>query len=482
MSARSMKTAAGLVAVLALAYTGAPWYAGRTAQERIETWVDQANKEIAAQWTSADPRPVLKIQDYRRGVFDSDIRYGLEFRDDEGQEQTLGLHDVLQHGPWPWSALQQGEWRPVAAQSLIEPLPGGLGQPWFDALPAGTAPWTLESRIGFDGGLAARWRLAPVKLADGQLDFSGGLVRIDYEAATRVATVSGRIDQLAIFSADSGVRVRFEGLDFDGTTTRSGESDLQSQQQAQFGKILIETADVPPVVLVGPSLRSDTARTGGLLDSRLHYDLGQLQVDSQELGRITLALSAEHLDVPALQALASALEQMSQNDEDEGLSEQDQQRLLTLVKPVLAAGPRLGLEGLRWETPKGASEFKVLAEFKPVPEGAGQDVGELIERAIRQLSAQVNLSKPMLLQVVRQLSQVKGVDDGIGDPDMAVALVSMMFDQYIGQYEREGLLKREGDAVTADYRYADGQVTVNGRTMSPAEFIEQFGAVAGLGE
>ncbi|MFC4298354.1 MAG: YdgA family protein [Castellaniella sp.] len=480
MSSRSMKTAAGLVAALALAYTGASWYAGRTAQDRIETWVDQANKEIAAQWTSADPRPVLKIQAYQRGVFNSDIRYGLEFRDDEGKEQTLGLHDVLQHGPWPWTAVQQGEWRPVAALSLIEPLPGGVWQPWFDALPAGTAPWTLESRIGFDGGVASNWRLAPVKLADGQMDFSGGLVKIDYAAATRATTVSGRIDQLAISSEDSGVRVRFEGLDFGGTTTQSGESDLQSSQQATFGQILIEVPDVPPVAFVGPSLRSDTARTGSLMDNRQHYDLGQVKVDSQDLGRITLALSAEHLDVPAFQALAAALEQMGETDED--LSEQDQDRLIKLVKPVLAAGPRLGLDGLRWETPQGASEFKALAEFKAAAEGEDLDVGGLIESAIRQLSLQMSVSKPMVLQVVRQLSQVKGVDAGTENPDMAVALVSMLFDQYLGQYERQGLIKRQGDAVTADYRYADGQVSVNGQTMSPAEFIAQFGDLAGIGE
>ncbi|MHA3903292.1 YdgA family protein [Castellaniella sp. WN] len=477
MSRRSLKTAAGLVAALALAYTGASWYAGRLAQDRIEAWVEQANGEIAAQWTSADPRPVLKIEDYRRGIFDSDIRYGFEFHDDEGHDQTLGLHDALRHGPWPWVAVRQGEWRPAAAWSLIEPLPGGPWQPWFDALPAGAAPWTLQSRIGFDGRVAARWRLEPVRLADDRLDFSGGLVRIDYDPGTRQTAVSGHVDRLAAFDADSGVRVRVEGLDFDGTTTRSGETDLQSRQQARFGQIQVDVPDSPPVALIEPSLRSDTARTGSLLDSRLAYDLGRLQVDRQDLGRITLALSAEHLDVPALQALAGALERLNEGDDpDEGLSEQDQERLRALAVPVLAASPRLSLDGLRWETPQGASELKAQAEFRPAAEDAPRDLGGLIESAIRQLSAHLSLSKPMLLQVVRQTQR------GDGGPDMAVALVSMLFDQYAGRLERQGLVQRQGDAVTAGYRYADGQVTANGRTMSPAEFIAQFGDLLGMGE
>lgn len=477
MNARSLKTAAGLAAALALAYTGASWYAGRLAQDRVEAWVAQANQEITAQWTSAGPHPVLTIQDYRRGVFSSDIRYGFQFRDDAGRDQTLGLHDALAHGPWPWAAVRQGEWRPAAAWSLIEPLPGGPWQPWFDALPAGMAPWTLRSRIGFDGGVAARWRLEPVRLADDRLDFGGALVKIDYDPEAGRTAVSGHADRLAAFDADSGVRVRFEGLDFEGATTRSGESDLQSRQQARFGQVRIDVPDAPPIAFIGPSLNSDTARTGSLLDSRLAYDLGQLQVERQDLGRIALTLSVEHLDVPALQALAGALERMDEGaGPDEGLSDEDQRRLRALTVPVLAAGPRLSLDALRWETPQGTSELKALAEFRPAAEDASQDLGGLIESAIRQLSAQLSLSKPMLLQIVRQTQR------GEGGPDMAVALVSMLFDQYAGRLERKGLAQRQGDVVTADYRYADGQVTANGRTLSPAEFMARFGDSTGLGQ
>ena len=478
MSHRSLKTGAALLAVLVLAYGGASWYAGRVAQDRIQNWVDHANQEIAGQWSSSDPRPVLAIEEYHRGVFSSDIRYGFQFRDDEGHDQTLELHDALAHGPWPWAALRQGEWRPVAAWSRIEPLPGNVWQPWFDALPAGTAPWTLQSRVALDGAVAARWHLEPVQLADNRLDFSGGLVKIDYDPQERGTQVSGQVDHLAAVDVDSGVRVRIEDLTFAGSTTYSGDSDLQSHQQAQFGQIQIDVPDAPPVALVGPSLNSDAARTGGLLDSRLNYDLGQVQLDRKDIGRISLALSAEHLAVPALQALAGALEQIrdAHDGDDEGLTEQDQAQLRALSLPVLAASPRLALDALRWETPQGTSELKMQAEFQPAPEDAPQDLGGLIESAIRQVSAQLHLSKPMLLQVVRQTQQGEG-----SAADMTVALVSMMFDQSVGQLQRQGLVKQQQDAVTADYRYADGQVTANGRTLSPEEFAALFGGFPILG-
>jgi uncharacterized protein YdgA (DUF945 family) len=92
------------------------------------------------------------------------------------------------------------------------------------------------------------------------------------------------------------------------------------------------------------------------------------------------------------------------------------------------------------------------------------------------LSAHLSLSKPMLLQVVRQTQQ------GEGSPDMTVALVSMLFDQYTGRLERQGLVQRQGDTLTADFRYADGQVAANGRALSPDEFAALFGGLAGMGE
>ena len=476
---RSLKTGAAVVAILALAYGGASWYAGHVAQDRIEDWVARANQAIDEQWTSADPKPVLAIEEYHRGVFSSDIRYGFQFRDDEGHEQTLELHDALAHGPWPWAAVRQGEWRPAAAWSLIEPLPGGVWQPWFDALPTGTAPWTLQSRVAFDGAVSSRWHLEPVRLADNRLDFSGGLVKVDYDPQTREAKVAGQVDHVAAVDVESGVRLQVEGLSLDGSTTHSGESDLQSHQQARFTEIRIDVPDAPSVALIEPSLSSDAARTGGLLDSRLHYDLGQVQLDRKDLGHITLALSADHLDVAALQALAGALEtiQGAHQDDEDSLTEQEQAQLRTLLLPVLAAGPRLTLDALRWETPQGISELKAQAELQAAPEDAPQDFGGLIESAIHQVAAQLHLSKPMLLQVVRQTQQGEG-----RAADMTVALASMIFDQSAGRLQRQGLVKQQDDAVTADYRYADGQVMANGRTLSPEEFASLLGGLPGLGQ
>ena len=199
-------------------------------------------------------------------------------------------------------------------------------------------------------------------------------------------------------------------------------------------------------------------------------------MDRQDLGKITLALSAEHLDIPGLQALGSALDQINEGkpDTEAPLSTEEQAQLRALAAPVLAASPRVAIDSLHWETPEGSSEFKAQAEFRPAAEGAPEDLGGYLESAIRQVSAQLSLSKRMLLQVARQTQSADSAD-------MAVALLSMVFDQYAGRLERQGLVQRQGDTVSADYRYADGQITANGQAMAPADFAAQFGLLLGLG-
>ncbi len=476
MSRRSLKVITGLVAVIVVAYGGASWYAGRLAQQSIESWVAQANQEIQSQWTSNDPRPVLRIDDYRRGLFASQVRYVFEFRDDGGSTQTLALEDDLRHGPWPLAAVKAGFWRPLAAFSQVRPLPGGPWQPWFDALPGGTAPWEADSRVGFDGHIASVWRFAPVHAADKSLDFSGGTLTVDHDSRDRRTVLSGHMDSLDILAPDSGARVQLRGLEFDSQTTRSGDADLQSRQRIRLNQARFLSPESGEVLFRQPSFGMEAARTGSLLDSRVQYDLGQVRVGSQDMGTMQLKASVEQLDVVALRPLILALEriQASRGDDSAPLSAQDEQRLRTLMMPVLASSPRVSLDTLNWATPQGRTEIQAQAQFRPAGDDAPQDLGGLIEQGIGQVSAHLLLSKPMLLQVLRQ-SQTGG------NPDVAIALFSMMFDQYAGRLERQGLVSQKDGQVLADVRYADGRMTVNGTEMTPAAFAGRIDSALGMG-
>lgn len=480
---RRLKMAAGAAAVLVLAYGAASWYAGRVTQQAIESWVAQANQEIQTQWTSEEPAPALQLQDYQRGIFSSQVRYVFEFQDPQGAAQALTLQDDLQHGPWPLAAVKNGHWQPLAAYSQVRPLPGGSWQPWFAATAGNGAmgqraaePWRAESLLSFDGSVTSVVTLAPVQTPDQQLDFSGGDIRLTYQPQTRRLILAAQAPSLTIQDADLSIRLRMEGLQFDSQTTRSGDTDLQSHQQLKLTQLQAIGADAPDVRFHQPSMQVDTARTGSLMDGRVQYDLGQLLVAGQDLGVIQLKASVEQLNAPSFQEFVMALDQLPVDPDDESptLSTQDEQRLLPLAAALLASSPRLSLDTLNWATPSGKTEFRAQAKFRPAPDGAPQDLEGLLESGIEQLTAHVAVSKPMLLDVLRRAQ-------ADADSDMMTALVSMMFDQYAGRLMRLELAREQDGQLQTDLSYADGQVTANGRSMTPATFVQQVDAALGLG-
>lgn len=472
MNHRFLKPAGSLLAVLVLAYVGASWYAGRLAQQAIESWVTRTNQSIADRWTAKTPGPVLRIQSYERGVFNSTVRYVLDYQDARGTRHELGLQDALRHGPWPWGALRAGGWRPVAAYSRVTPASDGDWKPWVDAMPAGTPPWVARSRIGFDGGVKTEIQVAPVKTAE--VDFGGGSLRVTYAPQARQTELSGRFETLALTDPMLQTTLRFSGMDLQARSRRNGDSDDQSHQEMRLDGLALSAADDQPIVLKQQVLTVDVAQTGSLMDGQASFDAGHLLFGIQDLGALKIAASAQNLSMPALQALARTLASVdAAHEPGSDLSAQERQQVRAGLLPVLAASPRLVLRTLRWSNAQGATELSGEADFRPVGDDAPQDLGATVSQGIRGLSLHARISKPMLLQVLRQTQSGS-------DADVALALVSMVFDQYAGRLARAGLIRQSnGGLVQADLAYADGQVTVNGVKMTPEEFSQRLSALQG---
>ncbi|HEX7386631.1 MAG TPA: YdgA family protein [Castellaniella sp.] len=475
MNHRQLKISGGLLAVLVVAYGGASWYAGRVAQQSIEAWVTQANQHIVDQWGGKGAAPALQIKSYDRGLFSSEIEYALVYHDEEGGIHELGVHDDLQHGPWPLAAIREGIWQPLAAYSRLTPVSGGEWKPWDAAIPQGQSPWVARTRISFTGDVSSEANFAPAK-AEG-MDFSGGTVQVHYEPKARQTTLSGHFDRFILQDSVSGATLKLNGLNLQARNRGEGDSDQQAHQQLDLDQLDFIPQDGLPLALQHQSLAVDTARTGGLMDSELVYKAQQLQLAARDLGELQMTATAQNVVAQAFQALMQTVAQVdAKHTPGSDLSAAEQQRLRDSLLPVLAASPRLALRTLRWSNPKGVTEIKAQADFRPV-DGAGtpSDLGDTLQKGIHALSMNLVVSKPMLLQLVRQ-------GQGGANGDVATALVSMMFDQYVGRLERVGLVKQSGQgSVQMDLGYADGQVTVNGVQMTPAQFGERLGALqAGL--
>ena len=472
MNHRLPKLSGGLLVVLVLAYGGASWYAGRLAQQNIESWVSQANQDIAAQWGSKAPAPVLQVKSYDRGVFGSTVDYVLTYHDEQGAARELGLHDDLQHGPWPWAAVRDGVWQPLAAYSRMTPAVGGDWKSWEDAMPQGQEPWVALTRIGFSGAVSSEARFAPVK-TDG-LDFSGGTLQLHHDPRAGDTTLSGHFDRLTVQEKSTRATLKLNGLNLQAQSRSSGESDRQGHQQLNLDQVDFIPQEGLPITLQHQTLTVNAAQTGGLMDSEAHYEVAQVQLAARNLGELQMTAAAQNVAVQALQGFTQTVARIdAAHAQGSDLTAQEQQQVRRSLLPILAASPHLALRSLRWTNAQGTTELKAQADFRPVDDGGSEDLGDTLQKSIQALSLNVQLSKPMLLQLVRESQDSAGAE-------MTAALVSMLFDQYVGRLERAGLVKRPNPGtVNMDLAYADGQVTANGVQMTPAELGERLATLQG---
>ncbi|MFT0532839.1 YdgA family protein [Castellaniella hirudinis] len=474
MSSR-LKFATLGAAVVVLAYGAASWYAGRLAQQSIQSWVDRANQEIQSRWDDpAAPGPKLALDDYQRGIFTSQVRYVFEYRDADGAAQRLVVQDALQHGPWPAAAVQAGIWRPLAAYSRLQPVADGPWKPWFDRMPDAQAPWHAVTQVGFDGRVDSLVTVLPVRIQDdGLLDFSGGTLAIHHEPGARLTQVSGQAQALSL-ETDDASKVQLRDIQFQGRSTRSGEDGFQSTQEIQLASVQLDGTDMPGVRLDQPSARVDVARTGSLMDAQVQYDFGKLLIDRQDMGVIQLKASSQQLDVDAVQALGLALGQLPDDFDYDQLGSAEQQALKTRVLSVLATSPVLSLDSLSWATPKGKTDLRLRVQLRPVADPVPDDPGALIERGIQQVKFGAGVSKPMLVSL---LAQLQSSNEGA----FGAALFSMLFDQYADRLQRAGLAQAQDGQMRTEATYADGLVSVNGQAaVTPEDLSQQLAAVLGL--
>lgn len=470
---------AGSLVVLAAAYTGSAWYVGMEAEKTIRAAVEQANTRIVK---TLGPEvgsvgATVSIDEYRRGVFSSSARYTFHLQDGD-ERSELAFQDTMQHGPFPWGLLQQGELAPQLAYSRSQLVDTETVKQWFDAA-RGNMPLSAETRIGFGGTGASEWKFAPLEwlTEDQTLSFSGGNIAVEFSNDFRDSTARGNFASLVLGGGAQGDSITLKDIGLAARTLTADDESVQVNSRMDVKAMTVDTDGGESLHLDEMAVVMDSTQRSELLDSALRYEVKRVRFGEIDLGSIVIGGKAAAFNFEAFSLLMKEYDAIAQEhgageDEDFDLTPEDEARLLARLVPLLASSPQLGVEPVSWSNEKGKSTLSLNMAFQPLEAGDARAQEEALADALSELRFGIELSRPMLLQVI---SEAAGGGDEGRQFEMFAA---MIFDNYVAQLDQQGLVDVEDDRVLMKVAYQDGRVNVNGQEMSVDEFmslLSEFG-------
>jgi uncharacterized protein YdgA (DUF945 family) len=471
----------GGVVVLAAAWVGATWYVGKQAQSKIEHVVVQANQRLVKMLGPDMAGSDLKvaISDYRRRVFTSDIVYTISGKDKSGQALELILQDHLQHGPFPLDALRGANFKPVLAQSTARLLPSSATQKWFDSQ-QGKSPLRVDTRIDFNGAGRSLWTLAPADIRDdnGALSFSGGTLDVRFSNDFQDSTATGHFDALSRSDKAAGESVQIKNIKLDSKTTTDAQDVVQVQTQGAVDTVILGDGAEASLRLDKVAMHLDSKQAGNVLEGALRYDFGKLSVGTADLGSVSLGGKVQRLDVAALAALTmeydaiNARHGIAEGDDIITLTPEEEAAMWDKLTAVLKTNPSVTIDPLVWKNTQGESNASLNIDLTAPSAAGSRNVDELLSQALKKLTLEISISKPMFIQAFGQAQP---------DPEakrQMEMMGAMIYDQYALRLQQAGLIQMAGDTAKGSLLYENDAVVLNGKRMSVGEFMQRALSVA----
>lgn len=475
-----MKKATGVIAViivLGAGYAGTTWYMGKRIQSEYERVIATANdrmKEFGSIGQSASA-PSLTLTSYDRGFFSSEAVYTITATAEEGKPLEFRLHDHISHGPFPVTALKAGKPAPMLADITSQLVSTPSVQPWFDAVTnKNQPPLHAATHLGFSGTGQSVWTVEPASFSQDSVatEFSGGAFTIDLSNQYQNTDTNGRFGSVVVVDEDAGDTMRVVNIEFAGTSAQAGEKSVRTHNRATVESVVIENPDKDTVTLKNLAMQVNGEQKGNLIDATVAYTFGSIQSGAADLGSVSVNGELKRLDITAFVDLGNTYDAMMvrqgvTSPDELDLTPEDEavlrEKSLALLKPnpLVTAGP------IVWKNSSGQSEV-MLALDVVEPEdrdAAGFDV--LLPQIVKKADLNATVSKAMMVQAFSQT----GGDDA--EREQLAAMGGMLYDQYVSRLEALGFVSVQDDTAKLGIVYEKAMFNVNGKTMTPEEFMQR---------
>lgn len=464
--------AVSLIAVIGAAWSGASWYTGKLIEQQMATVVANAN-----QWLKEylpDTGVKLSVENYRRGIFSSQLRYVLH-------NEALGMQATgdkvtslitIDHGPFPLSQLTHFNLLPAMATVHAELENTPVINTLFE-LAKGKSPITSDTRIAYSGDISSVVDMLPLDHQQGEyrLTFSGAKLTLGISHDMKDVRLDFNADGLD-FADKTHSRFVLRGLAWNSDTRKNPFDFRLGTQSLAVKQLQVLTPQTGAVELEGITISSQTDGKDNYLNGQADYRINALKIKGHDLGSGQLRMNVNNVDATVLKAFIDFYNRESINllQQYEG-TRQQLAKLVEQNTPLLLKGyPTLSIAPFSWKNSQGEASFSFNLDLQEALQtGTAASPEQQLTQAIKRLEAHLTIPEAMATEASAQLSQLQGAS-----VQQAQAMAPQQVQGLVAMAQQFNLLTQKDAVIGSSLRYADNQVELNGNKMSLQAFISRF--------
>ena len=485
---KSVAITLGVVIVGAGSWIGATWYTGKRIEESSQRHLAEANEKLA----KLTPLFGLRIDQikYERSLFSTQARYGLSLvKNDKSMDAMpagmIEFDAVIEHGPFPKTALSRGAFAPKLAFVHAEVAKTDDLHEVF-TLTNGVSPLVSDAMISYSGTTSSTSRIAPVATAlqGNTIEFSGMVITGTFDRSLEAVTAHGVMDKLAVDGSKSNdpVVMAITGMTMDVNSRMGkfgvsmGDSDLKIKRIDVTRK-----GDDIKLSLDNFGYGVKLAEDDKTINVQAAYQTGDITVNDVALGNGQAVIKLAKLDGQAVKQLSDTynqlLRQIMAQTEDEGLKDEQIQTMLDAGGKLLAGNPSFSIDPISWKTPKGESKLNFTLDLANPPDIKNLTPQEIAVQAIKRIDATLIISKPMVQDLATQYAIKK---EGL-TPEKAAEEADESVRQMAGMAEMLNVGKNDGDNIVGKFTFANGMGNLNGKEIPADELFSGLLGATGMG-
>ncbi|REF28175.1 uncharacterized protein YdgA (DUF945 family) [Xenorhabdus cabanillasii] len=473
--------AVSVIVALGAAWTGASWYTGKKVEARLDKTVQKMNTKL----TDAFPYSRLEVQvkDFQRGIFSSDVRFILSLKEDAKNagmkpNEKIVFKSHINHGPFPTSALKKFNFVPKMASihaeieqndELKELLEITNGKPLFN----------IDANVSYGGNLSSDIEIVPIKHTskDGtKITFSGAKINTDINRDLSEYSFSLKSDELTVDEPSEKRVFTLKGINFNADDNKKGKFDLYlGDQNYTIGEMASKSSsEKDDFLLTNLKISIKTSENKENVNIGGAYEIGGVKIGNLDFGSGKLVFNADNLDGQAVHKFAQLSDAIMAKSFSTKELEQSSQDVATGIYshlPILLKNnPHFSIAPFSWKNSKGESTIDFKIALQNIPEDlnkiAQMGTEEQLRTLLQELSLNVKLSKPMLIEQITKSGEYLGEDK-----NKAEKTANMQVQFIAAQGAALNIMTNTDDAIDLNLHYANGKVKLNGKESSLHQFL-----------